>query len=59
MSMGAVVLVEMLGLQASFVERVDHGGATGAAMIARAARSATVAAGILRRRRQLAGLADK
>jgi acetyl-CoA acetyltransferase len=37
MSMGAVVLVEMLGLQASFVERVDHGGATGAAMIARAA----------------------
>ena len=37
MSMGAVVLVEMLGLQASFVERVDHGGATGAAMVARAA----------------------
>jgi acetyl-CoA acetyltransferase len=37
MSMGAVALVEMLGLQASFVDRVDHGGATGAAMIARAA----------------------
>jgi acetyl-CoA acetyltransferase len=37
MSMGAVALVEMLGLQASFVDRVDHGGATGAAMVARAA----------------------
>lgn len=37
MSNGAVVLVEMLGLQASFVDRVDHGGATRAAMVARAA----------------------
>ena len=37
LSMGAVVLVEMLGLEASFVDRVDHGGATGAAMVARAA----------------------
>jgi acetyl-CoA C-acetyltransferase len=37
MSMGAVVLVEMLGLRAGFVDQVDHGGATGAAMIARAA----------------------
>ncbi|MFI5047247.1 MAG: thiolase family protein [Acidimicrobiia bacterium] len=37
MSMGAVALVELLGLQVSFVDRVDHGGATGAAMIARAA----------------------
>ncbi len=37
MSMGAVVLVEMLGLQASFVDRVDHGGATGATMVVRAA----------------------
>lgn len=36
-SMGAVVIVEMLGLQTSFVDRVDHGGATGAAMVARAA----------------------
>lgn len=42
-SMGAVVIVEMLGLQTSFVDRVDHGGATGAAMIARAAMA--VAAG--------------
>jgi acetyl-CoA C-acetyltransferase len=37
MEEGAVVLVEMLGLEADFVDRVDHGGATGAAMVARAA----------------------
>jgi acetyl-CoA acetyltransferase len=37
MSLGAVAIVEMLGLRASFVDRVDHGGATGAAMVARAA----------------------
>lgn len=43
-AMGAVVAVEMLGLRASFVERVDHGGATGAAMVGRAAMA--VAAGI-------------
>lgn len=37
MSLGAVVLVEMLGLQVNFLDRVGHGGATGAAMVARAA----------------------
>ncbi|MDA8045053.1 MAG: thiolase family protein [Actinomycetota bacterium] len=36
-AMGAVVLVEMLGLRAGFVDRVSHGGATGAAMVGRAA----------------------
>lgn len=44
MSLGAVVLVEMLGLRANFVDRVGHGGATGAAMVARAAMA--IAAGM-------------
>ncbi len=43
-AMGAVVAVEMLGLSASFVERVDHGGATDAAMVGRAAMA--IAAGL-------------
>lgn len=47
MAMGAVVIVEMLGLRCSFVDRVDHGGATGAAMVARAALA--VANGLCRR----------
>ncbi len=36
-AMGAVMMVEMLGLRANFVDRVGHGGATGTAMVARAA----------------------
>ena len=43
-AMGAVVAIEHLGIEAGFAERVDHGGATGAAMVGRAAMA--IAAGL-------------